>query len=157
MPTPRRRSSAFSPRIGSYEIVHRNLYKIHQRVAAAFRAGRALLAGDSAHLNNSIGGMGLNGGIHDAVNLAEKLASVWKGEAGEELLDLYDRQRRITNKEFIQAQTIQNKKILEERDLVQRKKRMDELRRTSEDPEAAREFMLRTSLIASVRRAAEIT
>lgn len=147
----------FFPKDGSYEIVHRNLYKIHQRVAAAFRAGRALLAGDSAHLNNSIGGMGLNGGIHDAVNLAEKLASVWKGEAGEELLDLYDRQRRITNKEFIQAQTIQNKKILEERDLVQRKKRMDELRRTSEDPEAARQFMLRTSLIASVRRAAEIT
>lgn len=73
------------------------------------------------------------------------------------MLDLYDRQRRIINKEFIQAQTIQNKKILEERDLVQRKKRMDELRRTSEDPEAAREFMLRTSLIANVRRAAEIT
>ena len=72
------------------------------------------------------------------------------------LLDLYDRQRRITNKEFIQAQTIHNKKTLEERDLGQRKKRMEELKRTSEDPEAARGFMLRTSLIASVQRAAEI-
>ncbi|MEE9290840.1 MAG: FAD-dependent monooxygenase, partial [Alphaproteobacteria bacterium] len=147
----------FFPKDGGYEIVHRNLYKIHQRVAIGFRQGRALLAGDSAHLNNSIGGMGLNGGIHDAVNLAEKLARVWKGEAGDELLDLYDRQRRITNTEFIQAQTIQNKKTLEERDLAARQKSMDELRRTSEDPEAAHQFMLRTSLIASVRRAAEIT
>jgi 3-(3-hydroxy-phenyl)propionate hydroxylase len=146
----------FFPKDGDYEIVHRNLYKIHQRVAANFRAGRALLAGDSAHLNNSIGGMGLNGGIHDAVNLAEKLSRVWKGAAGDELLDLYDRQRRITNTEFIQAQTIQNKKNLEERDMAARKKRMEELRCTSEDPEAARQFMLRTSLIASVRRAAEI-
>ncbi len=147
----------FFPKDGSYEIVHRNLYKIHQRVAVGFREGRALLAGDSAHLNNSIGGMGLNGGIHDAVNLAEKLARVWKGEAGDELLDLYDRQRRITNKEFIQAQTIQNKKTLEERDLTARRKSMDELRRISEDPERAHQFMLRTSLIASVRSAAEIT
>jgi 3-(3-hydroxy-phenyl)propionate hydroxylase len=147
----------FFPKDGGYEIVHRNLYKIHQRVAVTFRKGRALLAGDSAHLNNSIGGMGLNGGIHDAVNLAEKLARVWKGDAGDELLDLYDRQRRITNTEFIQAQTIQNKKNLEERDPDARKKRMDELRRTSEDPVRAREFMLRTSLIASVHRAAEIT
>jgi 3-(3-hydroxy-phenyl)propionate hydroxylase len=146
----------FFPKDGDYDIIHRNLYKIHQRVAVSFRRGRALLAGDSAHLNNSIGGMGLNGGIHDAVNLVEKLAQVWKGEADEGLLDLYDRQRRITNKEFIQAQTIQNKKNLEEKDLTARQKRMEELKRTSEDAELARAFMLRTSLIASVQRAAEI-
>ncbi len=82
---------------------------------------------------------------------------MWKGEAGDDLLDLYDRQRRITNREFIQAQTIQNKKNLEEKDPEQRKARMAALRETSEDPVKAREFMLRTSLIASVRRAAEIT
>jgi len=146
----------FFPKDGDYEIVHRNLYKIHQRVAVNFRKGRALLAGDSAHLNNSIGGMGLNGGIHDAANLTNKLAQVWKGAADDGLLDLYDRQRRITNKEFIQAQTIQNKKNLEEKDMAARQKRMDELRRTSEDPELARAFMLRSSLIASVQRAAEI-
>ncbi|MDX1485963.1 MAG: FAD-dependent monooxygenase [Alphaproteobacteria bacterium] len=147
----------FFPKDSDYEIVHRNLYKIHQRVAVSFRAGRCLLAGDSAHLNNSIGGMGLNGGIHDAVNLADKLAPVWKGEADDRLLDLYDRQRRISNTEFIQAQTIENKKRLEERDMGQRQKRMEELREISEDPVRARAFMLRTSLIASVRRAAEIT
>jgi 3-(3-hydroxy-phenyl)propionate hydroxylase len=146
----------FFPKDGDYEIAHRNLYKIHQRVAVNFRVGRALLAGDSAHLNNSIGGMGLNGGIHDAVNLAEKLASVWKGEADDGLLDLFDRQRRITNKEFIQAQTIQNKKNLEEKDMAARQKRMDELKRMSDDPKHARAFMMRTSLIASVKRASEI-
>lgn len=42
----------------------------------------------SAHLNTSIGGMGLNGGIHDAANLTGKLAQVWKGEADNGLLDL---------------------------------------------------------------------
>ncbi len=146
----------FFPKDGDYEIAHRNLYKIHQRVAVNFRVGRALLAGDSAHLNNSIGGMGLNGGIHDAVNLADKLAQVWKGEADDELLDLYDRQRRITNKEFIQAQTIQNKKNLEEKDMATRQKRMEDLKRISEDPKHARAFMMRTSLIASVKRASEI-
>jgi 3-(3-hydroxy-phenyl)propionate hydroxylase len=82
---------------------------------------------------------------------------VWKGQAEEALLDLYDRQRRTTNKEFIQAQTIRNKQTLEEKDMKVRETRMDELRRTAEDPKLAREFMLRTSLIASVRRAAEIT
>ena len=46
----------FFRRDSNYEIVHRNLYNVHQRVASTFRLGRVLLAGDSAHLNNSIGG-----------------------------------------------------------------------------------------------------
>ena len=58
----------------NYEIAHTTLYKVHQRVAKTFRLGRAFLVGDAAHINNPLGGMGMNGGIHDAVNLAARLA-----------------------------------------------------------------------------------
>src|SRR5258706_9312622 len=96
-----------------YSVVHRNLYKVHQRVAATFRKGRVFLAGDSAHVNNSIGGMGLNGGLQDAANLCEKLAPVILDGAAETLLDLYSQQRWTVTTEFIQSQTIANKKRLE--------------------------------------------
>ena len=70
------RLQKFFPSPKPYEVVHRNLYVTHQRVAATFRKSRVLLAGDAAHVNNPIGGMGLNGGIQDAVNLAGKLARI---------------------------------------------------------------------------------
>ncbi len=70
------RIQSFFPSPRPYDIVHRNLYVTHQRVAETFRKGRVLLAGDAAHVNNPIGGMGLNGGIQDAANLADKLAQV---------------------------------------------------------------------------------
>src|SRR6266581_4071595 len=72
-----RRLQGIHPREGGYEIPYHALYAVHQRVAATFNKGRVLLAGDSAHVNNPIGGMGMNGGIHDAINLADKLAAVW--------------------------------------------------------------------------------
>jgi 3-(3-hydroxy-phenyl)propionate hydroxylase len=129
------RLKRFFPRDTDYEIAYANVYTVSQRVAETFNRGRVLLAGDSAHVNNPIGGMGLNGGIHDAVNLASKLAPVWKGEAATELLDLYTRQRHKAATDFTQAQTIANKKQLEERDPAMRtEKRLDELRRIGEDP-----------------------
>ena len=136
-----------------YDVVHRNLYKVHQRVAATFRKGRVFLAGDAAHVNNSVGGLGLNGGIHDAMELVETLHQVMTKQAGEELLDRYTRRRRTLNIEFVQEQTIINKKRLEERDPKARQARFDELRAIAEDPSKHREFLLRSSLIASVRKA----
>ena len=140
-----------------FDIVGYNFYTVHQRVAQKFRKGRAILAGDSAHVNSPIGGMGLNSGVHDAFNLADKFARIWRGEDADALLDLYERQRRHIAVHSTQAQTIRNKKLLAERDPVVRKKNHDELRRQSEDPKLAREFLLRTSLITSVREAAQIT
>ena len=116
------RLQKFFPKTGRYEIEYVNVYGVHQRVAATFRNGRVLLAGDSAHVNNPIGGMGMNGGIHDAINLAEKLARVIHGEAGDELLDLYSRQRRHAAVKYVQAQTIANKRLMEERDPAVRKR-----------------------------------
>jgi 3-(3-hydroxy-phenyl)propionate hydroxylase len=150
------RMQSFFPSPRAYEIVHRNLYVTHQRVAETFRKGRVLLAGDAAHVNNPIGGMGLNGGIQDAVNLAEKLGRIILDSAPDTLLDIYDRQRRTVAVEFVQEQSIENKKRLEARDPDVRKRNLDELRAIAADPARARQFLLRTSMIASQRRAAAL-
>ena len=139
-----------------YEVVSKSLYTVHQRVAETFRAGRALLAGDAAHVNSPIGAMGMNSGIHDAVNLAGKLSSVLRGDAGDDLLDRYVRQRRHVAVAHVQAITIRNKKLMAEADPEVRRRNRDELRRAADDPALARDFLLRASLIASVREAAEI-
>ena len=151
------RLKRFFERDQNYEIAYANVYTVSQRVANTFNNGRVLLAGDSAHVNNPIGGMGLNGGIHDAVNLGEKLAAVWKGDGDVDLLDLYTRQRHQASIDFTQAQTIANKKQLEERDPVQRKKRLDDMRAVSEDKEQAKSYMRRAQLIDSVAATAAIT
>ncbi|HXX51974.1 MAG TPA: FAD-dependent monooxygenase [Xanthobacteraceae bacterium] len=151
------RMQSFFPSPEPYEIVHRNLYVTHQRVAETFRTGRVLLAGDAAHVNNPIGGMGLNGGIQDAVSLSDKLIRILLDGAPERLLDLYDLQRRTVAIEFVQEQSIANKKRLEARDPDVRKRNLDELRQIAADPERARQFLLRTAMIASQRRAEGIT
>ena len=91
------------PGIADYEIAHTTLYRVHQRVAKTFRKGRAFLAGDAAHINNPLGGMGMNGGIHDAINLTERLVEVWHGAKGETELDRYDKQRRLVTLEYIET------------------------------------------------------
>lgn len=151
------RMQKFFPSPRPYEIVHRNLYVTHQRVAATFRKGRVLLAGDSAHVNNPIGGMGLNGGLQDAANLAEKLGRVLLEKAPDTLLDLYSLQRRTVATEFVQEQSIANKKRLEARDPETRRRNLDELREIAADPTRARQFLLRTSMIASQRRIAAMS
>jgi len=147
----------FFPSGNDYEIVHRNLYTTHQRVAKTFRAGRVLLAGDAAHVNNPIGGMGLNGGLQDAGNLVEKLLEVLLNGGPDALLDLYDLQRRTVSSEFVQQQSIANKKRLEERDPDKRNKNLDELGQIASDPVRARNFLLGSAMLASQRRAAALT
>jgi 3-(3-hydroxy-phenyl)propionate hydroxylase len=151
------RLQRFFPKSGRYEIEYVNVYNVAQCVAETFRKGRILLAGDSAHVNNPIGGMGMNGGIHDALNLAQKLAAVVHGEADEEALDHYDRQRRHVAVTYVQAQTIANKKMMEERDLAVRVKNQEELKRTADDQASARAYMRRASLLESLESAAAIT
>ena len=147
----------FQPKAGGYAIRYKSIYKVHQRVAGDFRAGRALLAGDAAHLNNPIGAFGLNGGIHDAINLAGKLGKVCRGEGEESLLDLYVRQRRTVNLEYVQEFSIRNLKRLTARTAEERRRNFDELRRAASTLEGARNFLLISSMIASVRRAEAIT
>lgn len=151
-----RRLQGFIPSATPYQIVHTNLYTVHQRVAATYRKGRALLAGDAAHVNNPLGGMGMNFGIHDAVSLAEKLAHVLNGE-DEELLNIYDRQRRHVANAFLQAMTIQNKRVLEEKDPDVRSTRLSEMREIASDPDRSRAFLMQTAMFNGLRAAAEVT
>ena len=108
------RMQKFFPAREPYEIVHRNLYVTHQRVAATFRKGRVLLAGDSAHVNNPIGGMGLNGGIQDArQSRRQARARHSRRRARRAARSLRSLQRRTVAIEFVQEQSIENKKRLE--------------------------------------------
>ena len=146
------RLQRFFPKPGPYPVVHRNIYNVHQRVAAAFRRGRAFLAGDSAHVNNPLGGLGLNFGIHDGVELSSLLGRVIRREVSPDILELYDRFRRPLNVEYVQQQTIANKKRLEEKDPAMRAKSNASLRAIAADPAAHRAYLLRASLIDSVRK-----
>ncbi|HEX7008137.1 MAG TPA: FAD-dependent monooxygenase [Alphaproteobacteria bacterium] len=150
------RMQRFVQRPERYEIAYRSTYRVHQRVTDTFRKGRVLLAGDAAHINNPIGALGLNSGLQDAANLCEKLGRVIRGEADASLLDRYDRQRRTIANDIVQAMSIRNKERLHERDPEVRKRNRDEMRRIGEDPKRAYEFLLNTSMIASVRKAATI-
>ena len=146
-----------APHQERYAIQLRTLYGVNQRVAETYRLGRILLAGDSAHVNNPLGGMGMNGGIHDGVNLADKLVRMYGGDETEELLNLYDRQRRPIAIEYVQAQTMRNKKNLEETDPNVRRQRQDELRDVANNVEKSRELLLQTSMISGLERSEAIT
>ena len=128
------------------DYLHLNLYKVHQRVAKQFRKGRVFLCGDAAHVNNPSGGLGLNSGIHEAWDLAQLLTE-------ERELDRYERIRRPLNIEYVQEQTVANKKRLEEKEPARREMRFDELRRMADDPAKHKAFLMRASLLESVRRA----
>jgi 3-(3-hydroxy-phenyl)propionate hydroxylase len=148
-----RRIQGFHRKDGDYEVIHRNLYSVHQRVASCYRDGRILIAGDAAHVNNPLGGMGMNFGFHDAFNLVEKLAAIIQDGARETLLDLYDRQRRTVAQEYLQRQTIENKRNIEQKDPRERENFYDELRAIVADSDKLRAYLLRVSMIEGVRRA----
>ena len=135
---------------GQRDYLHLNLYNVHQRVAKQFRKGRVFICGDAAHVNNPIGGLGLNCGIHEAWDLANLLSSDGAD------LDAYERRRRPLNIEYVQEQTVANKKRLEEREPARREMRFDELRRMADDPTKHKAFLMKASLIESARRAETI-
>jgi 3-(3-hydroxy-phenyl)propionate hydroxylase len=151
------RMQHFLARDARYPIKYKSIYKVHQRVATDFRSGRVLLAGDAAHLNNPLGAFGLNGGVHDAINLAEKLSAVCRGEADANLLDLYVRQRRTVNLEYVQEHSIRNLQRLNEKSETKRRQNFDELRAAAATAEGQRRFLLISTMIASVRRANAIS
>ena len=149
------RLAEFVPESVSGRVVHVNLYAVHERVAATYRKGRVLLVGDAAHINNPLGGMGLNFGIHDAHSLAGHLIrAIENGDSAP--LDRYDRQRRTVAERYLQAQTIANKELLEESDAGRRTARQREMRAIAADPERARQYLLRTAMIEGLRAAASI-
>lgn len=136
---------------------HRTLYRVHQRVAQNFRKGRVMLAGDAAHLNNPLGGFGMNSGIHDAWNLTGKLFRiVLEGAEADPLLDRYERQRRTITRQFVQAQTISNKQMLEAPQGAGKTIQEEKLEKLAADADLRRDYMLRQAMILSLREEAAI-
>lgn len=140
------------PRDEPYDIVVKAIYRVSQRVAERYRVGRVFLAGDAAHINNPLGGVGLNGGLHDAVALTRRLIPFCHGSAPESELDRYEAERKPEAITAINAMTQRNKQLLEEREPAIRARNLAEIARTAADPELAYRYMLKSSMIESVRR-----
>ena len=130
----------------SYDIKAVSTYHVHQRITEKFRVGRTILAGDSAHINNPTGGMGMNSGIHDSQMLAKNLIAVLNG-ASENLLDEYAKIRKETAVKMIQATTDENYRNLSASDEISRNKRNQELREAANNVEKAREYLLKTAML----------
>jgi 2-polyprenyl-6-methoxyphenol hydroxylase-like FAD-dependent oxidoreductase len=139
-----------------YPVVDHQIYNVHQRVAETFRIGPVLLAGDAAHINSPLGGVGLNSGIHDAMDAARRLGRIAaQGAVAVDVdaeLDAYDRVRRTVAVEYVQADTQRNTDRLREKDDAVRRRSQEEMRAIAADPERARAYIRRVSLLESVQR-----
>lgn len=145
-----RRLNRVLPQPSPYPVAHKTVYRVHQRVAASYKAGRIVLAGDAAHINNPLGGMGMNGGIHDAFNLGQKLAALMQGQTGADVLDAYEAERRPVALEYVNEITIRNKRNLESADPAEQQAFRQMLREVSADPVKRRQYLLRASMLASL-------
>lgn len=152
------RDSVFSRIVGDrhVETTHRTIYKVHQRVAQKFVQGRTIIVGDAAHLNNPLGGFGMNSGIHDGWNLADKLWKILRKDADAEALALFERQRQGVTRAFIQAQTIENMENMGMADGEVIKAKREKMRRIHADQAQRREFLLRQSMFSSLKQESEI-
>ena len=138
-----------------YKILHKSIYRVHQRVAARYRHGNIFLAGDAAHINNPLGGMGMNGGIHDAWNLAEKII-ISNKDNNAELFDLYERQRKTIAVEYVQKSTERNRKMLMATKASDQVNRNAEWLEIIKNPDKTREYLLESSMFNALKRAGEI-
>lgn len=140
-----------------YEIIEKRPYRVHQRIVEGYVDRRMALVGDAAHLNAPSGGMGLNGGIHDAFELSAALAAILLENAPLARLDLYDRRRRPIARDQILAQADANRARMRERDMGRRREILRGLQAITADPERLRAHLRRSAMIEGLRMAAEIT
>lgn len=147
----RERLQGISPYPPGYGILDRQVYPVHQRVAETLHVERVILAGDAGHINSPLGGMGLNGGIHDAVDAAIRLARIWHGDSDESELVTYSARRRTVAIDYVRADTHRNTMMLAERDDEVRARNRQEMSAIAADPVRAKEWLMRASMLAAVR------
>lgn len=153
------KESVFERLIGDGKAVttpHRTLYRVHQRVAKSFYKGRAILIGDAAHLNNPLGGFGMNSGVHDAFALFEELAPVLKSGASTDRIARFDRKRRTVTHDFTQAQTIQNMEMIKGGNGAAHARRRAAMEEIRDHDGKRRAYLLRQAMFESLEQAAEI-
>ena len=142
---------------GPFEIYDKRVYRVHQRIVAKYDHGRIILAGDAAHLNSPSGGMGMNGGLHDAQSLTEKLNDIWQGGDYVRLLDLYSRQRKPIAEQQIIKQADENRKRMTEKNFEKRRQSLDEMQAIVDDPIKCKAYLMKSSMFEGLRQAALIT
>ena len=145
------------PRAQAYEVNEKRPYRVHQRIVDKYNKGRLALAGDAAHLNSPSGGMGLNGGVHDAFELAAALTDMLRHGARLERLDLYDRKRRPIARDQIIAQADRNRARMREKDPEKRRELLADLQAIVNDRQRLHAYLLRSSMIEGLRQAQTIT
>jgi 3-(3-hydroxy-phenyl)propionate hydroxylase len=143
----RARIDGFLGRSLRYRVVSSSVYGVHQRIAERFRVGRVLLAGDAAHVNNPVGGLGMNSGIHDAWVLAEALAA-----ADPTRIDAYAEDRRAAAIQLVQRHSDENYRQLGALEGNARVARNQSLAEAAADPVQARAFLRRASMLADAPR-----
>lgn len=130
----------------SYTVQGVSIYKVHQRIAETFHTGRVVLLGDAAHINNPMGGMGMNSGIHDAYTLVPPLLhALATGEmAG---LTTWAKARRTFALQDIQSYTDKNYRDMSASETDYRTHRNEQLRHIATDPKKTREYLLKASML----------
>ena len=147
----RMQTREFIPQAGDIEIIEKRIYRVHRRVATHYRRNRMFIAGDAAHLNSPKGGMGMNGGIHDAWCLADLLMEVANG-GDPDRLDKYEARRRPIACDDIVAQADKNRARMSVKNEAKRHEYLKSLQEIAANPIKSREFLLRSSMIEGLRR-----
>jgi 3-(3-hydroxy-phenyl)propionate hydroxylase len=135
----------------TFPIVENTIYKIHQRVAGKFYKGRVVLAGDAAHLNSPMGGLGLNSGIHDATDLSKRLIRIVEGADSQAELEKYSEVRQKVAVDYVKEISEKNTRVVKEKDADYRLKLQQDMNELASDPVRAKQWILRSAMIASVR------
>jgi 3-(3-hydroxy-phenyl)propionate hydroxylase len=135
----------------TFPIVENTIYKIHQRVAGKFYKGRVILAGDAAHLNSPMGGLGLNSGIHDATDLSKRLIRIVDGSDSQAELEKYSEVRQKVAVDYVKEISEKNTRVVKEKDAEYRLQLQKEMNELANDPVRAKQWILRSAMIASVR------
>jgi 3-(3-hydroxy-phenyl)propionate hydroxylase len=151
----RKKIQRIAPSFGTHPVLEIRPYKIHQRVVKKYVSNRVILAGDAAHINSPSGGMGMNGGVHDAFNLSEKLNRILTGE-GIDLLLQYERQRRPIAIKHVIEQSAKNRARMQEKDMSKRLLTLRDLQRKSSDKKMALDYLLETSMISGLKESLSI-
>ena len=141
----------------AFNITDKRVYRVHQRIVERYDHGRVVLAGDAAHINSPTGGMGMNGGLHDAHNLTEKIDKIWHEGGDLSLLALYSRQRKPIAEREIMLQADRNRKRMTEKDPEKRRASLLQLQETTSDAEKQRAYLMKSSMYDGLAAATAIT
>jgi 3-(3-hydroxy-phenyl)propionate hydroxylase len=140
----------------AYDVIEKRPYRVHQRIVDNYVHHRVVLVGDAAHLNSPSGGMGLNGGIHDAFELSAALSDIFGNGAGLDRLSLYDRRRRPIARDQILAQADANRARMREKSPEKRREILAGLQKITGDRAALHAHLLKSSMIEGLRMSAAI-